>query len=150
MITNFSMTPCSSAFDIKRNHPKYEYSTFDFSKINIKYEIKDISYWFFPNNTYENVKKLEIICYVDFFENHKFKGSKKGQTFFIFSCEIKEEEIKEIKESDYNELYNEIICTCAEYLNEGFKKKIDPKSINILEYNTPISDSKPNFFKLII
>jgi hypothetical protein len=148
MIKKFSMTPCSSAFDIKIKHPKYEYSTFDFSKINIKYKIKDISYWFFPNKILENMKNLEIICYVDFFENHKFKRSKKGQTFLIFSRNIDNDDILKM---DYTELYYEIICTCAEYLNEGFAKKIDPKSINILEYNTPISDSKPIFFlKLMI
>lgn len=135
------MTPCSSAFDIKIKHPKYEYSTFDFSKINIKYEIKDISYWFFLNKILENMKNLEIICYVDFFENHKFKGSKKGQTFFIFSRNIDNDDILKM---DYNERYYEIICTCAEYLNEGFTKKIDPKSIDISLFETPSKKRNPN------
>lgn len=142
MKNNLLITPCSSAFDIRRNHTKYKFSTFNFSKINITYQLNKF-FLFGQNIDDENVKNLIIKCDIEYFEIHRSNNKNCEKTFIIYSCKINKHYILKI---DYEKLYSYCIHKCADYLNERFTIKIDPKAIDILEYNTPISDSIPKLF----
>lgn len=128
MKNNLLITPCSSASDIRRNDPKYKFSTFNFSKIEIESNVQNVKFWGFKKES-ENLKNLVIKCNIEYIENHKFKGESTGKTYIEFSYFF---DNKMNQNTDFKKLYSDCIKNCADYL------KIDLKTININEFIYPL------------